>query len=247
MGNLLRSLPLLALAACGHSAGAAPAPDTGTGSGMPGAAPNTLSTAERAAGWRLLFDGRTTTGWRGYKSDAMPAGWRVVDGALTRVERSADIITTEQFRNFELSVDWKLTAPGGNSGIFYRAALGSEEIYFSAPEMQVLDDDVHPDGKSPLTSAGAAYGLYPAPRGAVKPVGQWNTARILVDGDHVVQWLNGVKMADYVLGSPDWLARVAASKFSKWPEYGKAKEGYIGLQEHDNPVAFRNIKIRVLP
>ena len=245
MRNQTGLLSLLILAACGHSAGAPPAPMTAGSSG--GGAPNTLTAAEQKAGWRLLFDGKTTAGWRGYRSTAVPSGWHVVSGELTRVEKSSDIITTEQFRNFELSVDWKLTAPGGNSGIFYRAALGSDEIYFSAPEMQILDDDVHPDGKSQLTSAGAAYGLYPAPRGAVKPVGQWNTARILVDGDHVVHWLNGVKMADYVLGSPDWQARVSNSKFAKWPEYGKAKQGYIGLQEHDNPVAFRNIKIKVLP
>ncbi len=238
----LSLVSLLALAACGgHSAATAPGPMAAS------RAANTLTPAEKNAGWRLLFDGKTTSGWRGYKSTAVPSGWHVVNGELARVEKSSDIITSEQFRSFELSVDWKLNAPGGNSGIFIRAALGSDEIYFSAPEMQILDDDVHPDGKSQLTSAGAAYGLYPAPRGAVKPVGQWNTARILVDGDHVVQWLNGVKMADYVLGSADWKARVSNSKFSKWPEYGKAKQGFIGLQEHDNPVVFRNIKIRVLP
>jgi len=239
------AVSLLVLAACGPSAGAPPSPDTG--SVAPAGAPNTLTPAEQKAGWRLLFDGKTTTGWRGYRSTVMPAGWRVVDGTLSRVEQATDIVTVEQFRNFDLSVDWQLTTPGANSGIFYRATEGSDQIYFSGPEMQVLDDDVHPDGKSQLTSAGAAYGLYPAPRGAVKPLGQWNTARILVDGDHVVQWLNGVKMADYVLGSADWQARVSQSKFAKWPEYGKAKQGYIGLQEHGNPVAFRNIKIKVLP
>jgi hypothetical protein len=245
MGTDTRLLPLLVLAACGPSSGGSVSPDTG---GLPQAAvPNTLTPAEQKAGWRLLFDGRTTAGWRGYRSTVMPAGWRVVDGALSRVEQASDIVTLEQYRNFDLSLEWKLTTPGANSGIFYRATEGSDQIYFSGPEMQVLDDDVHPDGKSQLTSAGAAYGLYPAPRGAVKPLGQWNTARILVDGDHVVHWLNGVKMADYVLGSAEWRAKVAQSKFAKWPEYGKATQGYIGLQEHGNPVAFRNLKIRVLP
>lgn len=210
-------------------------------------APNTLTAAEQKDGWRLLFDGQTTTGWRGYRSPDMPGGWRVVDGALTRVERAGDIVTTDTFRNFELSLEWKLTTPGGNSGIFYRATEEAEQIYFSGPEMQVLDDDVHPDGKSRLTSAGAAYGLYPAPLGAVKPLGEWNTARILVDGNHVVHWLNGVKMADFVMWSDDWKERVNNSKFKKWPEYGKAAEGHIGLQEHGNPAAFRNIKIKVLP
>ena len=209
-------------------------------------APNTLTPAEEKAGWRLLFDGATTRGWRAYAGNSMPAGWKVVDGALTRVGPAGDIITTETFRNFELALEWKV-APGGNSGIFYRAALGSEAIYHSAPEMQVLDDARHPDGQSPLTSAGADYGLYPAPRGVVKPAGEWNAARIVVRGNHVEHWLNGKKMAAYELGSADWTARVAKSKFKEWPEYGKAAEGYIGLQDHGDQVAFRSIKIRVLP
>jgi hypothetical protein len=210
------------------------------------AAMNTLSPAEQSAGWRLLFDGRTTNGWHAYSSPAMPAGWQVEEGALTRVAEAADIVTNDQFKNFELSIDWRI-APGGNSGIFYRAAPGSKEIYYSAPEMQVLDDAKHPDGQSQLTSAGAAYGLYPAPRRVVEPAGQWNTARILVNGNHVEHWLNGRKIVSYDLGSVDWLQRVANSKFKEWPEYGKAAKGFIGLQEHGSRVAFRNIKVRVLP
>ncbi|HEV8358425.1 MAG TPA: DUF1080 domain-containing protein [Gemmatimonadales bacterium] len=208
--------------------------------------PNTLTPAEVKAGWRLLFDGSTAKGWRAYASDSMPSGWQAVDGTLTRAAKAGDIITTETWRNFELSVDWKI-APGGNSGIFYRAAPGSGAIYYSAPEMQVLDDAAHPDGKDPLTSAGADYGLYPAPRGVVKPAGEWNTARIVVRGNQVEHWLNGKKLLEYQLGSPDWTERVAKSKFKEWPEYGKAPEGYIGLQDHGDEVAFRNIKIRVLP
>ena len=226
-------LILFALPACGATA-------------QGGTAMNTLTPAERAAGWKLLFDGRTTAGWRAYSSAIMPAGWQVVDGALTRVAEAADIVTNEQFRNFDLSIDWKIS-PGGNSGIFYRAAPGSKEIYYSAPEMQVLDDGKHPDGQDKLTSAGSAFGLYPAPRGVVKPAGQWNTARILVIGNHVEHWLNGRKIVSYELGSVDWLQRVANSKFKAWPDYGKATEGYIGLQEHGSRVAFRNIKVVVLP
>jgi hypothetical protein len=208
--------------------------------------PNTLTPAERAAGWRLLFDGRTTAGWRSYTADSMPAGWQVVDGALTRVGRAGDIITRETFRNFELVADWMVPARG-NSGIFYRAALGSEAIYWSAPEYQVLDDAGHPDGRTLLTSAGSVYGLYPAIPGVVKPAGEWNTARILVNGNHVEHWLNGQRFASYELGSEEWKEKVAASKFAAWPEYGKAVTGYIGLQDHGDRVAFRNIKIRVLP
>ena len=208
--------------------------------------PNTLSAAEQKAGWKLLFDGRSTAGWRGYMKDSMPAGWQVVDGALTRVDRAGDIVTKEKYRNFELMVDWKIS-PNGNSGIFYRGIEGPDAIYFSAPEMQVLDDNGHPDGKSELTSAGSVYGLYPAARGIVQPVGAWNTARILVNGNQVEHWLNGKRIAAYQLGSAEWSERVANSKFKQWPEYGKATEGYIGLQDHGDRVAYRNIKIRVLP
>ena len=213
-------------------------------------ASDTLTDAERRAGWRLLFDGRSTTGWHGYGRKDVPDGWQAVDGELTRVGPGGDIVTDEKFGSFELALEWKV-APGGNSGIFYRGVESAEPtkrpVYYSAPEMQVLDDERHPDGQSPLTSAGAAYGLYPAPRGAVKPAGEWNAARILVRGTHVEHWLNGVKTAEYELGSPEWLERVRRSKFNEWPEYGKAAEGVIGLQDHGDRVAYRNIKIRPLP
>ena len=207
---------------------------------------NTLTPEERAAGWRLLFDGHSTVGWRGWQMDSMPSGWGVREGALTRVRPAADIITTEKFRNFELSLEWNV-APKGNSGIFYRASEDADAIYWTAPEMQVLDDAGHPDGQSRLTAAGADYGLYPSPAGVVKPAGEWNQVRILVNGNHVEQWLNGVKVVEYELGSPDWEAKVKESKFATHPRYGRNAEGYIGLQEHEYRVAFRNIKIRVLP
>ena len=207
---------------------------------------NTLTDAEREAGWELLFDGHTTDGWRGYMMDVMPDGWQVLDGALTRVGPGRDIITMEQFENFDLTLEWKVEL-GGNSGILFRAAEGPERIYMGAPEMQILDDANHADGRSPLTSVGSNYALHPAPRGLARPVGEWNTVRILVNGNHVEHWLNGVRTVQYELGSEDWLARVAASKFREWPEYGQASRGHIGLQEHGDRVAFRNIKIRRLP
>lgn len=207
---------------------------------------NTLTPAERAAGWRLLFDGATTAGWRGFKSDSLPSGWRVVDGALTRVAPAGDIVTRDKFRNFELALEWKISE-GGNSGIFYRASEDDDAIYWTAPEMQVLDDARHPDGKSRLTAAGSDYGLYPAPAGVVKPAGQWNEVRLVVNGNHVEQWLNGVKVVQYELGSPDWVARVKASKFAPHPHYGRNADGYLGLQDHGDWVAYRNIKVRALP
>ena len=207
---------------------------------------NTLTPAEHAAGWRLLFDGKTTDGWRGYRMDSVPPGWKVVDGSLARVAGGDDIMTREPFRNFMLELDWKI-APAGNSGILYRVTEEYDEPYWSGPEMQVLDDARNADGKSPLPSAGAAYALYPAPRGAVKPAGEWNHVRIVVDGDHVEHWLNGQRVVEYELGSPDWKARVTKSKFAKWHDFGRAPAGYIDLQDHGARVEYKNIKIRVLP
>src|SRR5947199_275184 len=189
-----------------------------------------------------------STGRRGRNMDSMPLGWQVVDATLKLVKPAADIITTEKFRNFELSLEWNI-AKNGNSGIFYRASEDRDynAIYWSAPEMQVLDDAGHPDGQSRLTAAGADYGLYPSPAGVVKPAGQWNAVRLVVNGNHVEHWLNGVKVVEYELGSPEWEAKVKCRKLASHPHYGRNAEGYIGLQEHEYPVAFRNIKIRVLP
>lgn len=207
---------------------------------------NTLTAAEREAGWELLFDGETTEGWRGYGMQRMPDGWSVIDGALTRVSGGGDVITVGEYEDFELYLEWRVE-PGGNSGVFYRAAEGFEVIYTGAPEMQVLDDEGHPDGRSLLTSAGSNYGLHPARRGVVKPGGEWNSARVIVDDNRVEHWLNGVKMVEYELGSTDWKERVANSKFNAWPEYGQASIGHIGLQDHGDLASFRNIKIRRLP
>jgi hypothetical protein len=209
-------------------------------------AQNTLAEAEKTDGWRLLFDGQSTAGWRDYGKKTISDGWIVQDGALTRVGAGGDIISNDEFKNFELAIDWKIE-PGGNSGIFYRASEENDEIYWNAVEMQVLDDAQHPDGQNPLQSAGAAYDLYPAPRGHVHAGGEWNTARLVVNGNHVEHWLNGFKMVEYELGSADWNSKVAGSKFKPHPQFGKNTQGHIGLQDHGNVVAYRNIKIRVLP
>lgn len=189
--------------------------------------------------WRTLQ-------WRGYQKTELPAGWQVIDGALTRVARGGDIVSTEQFGDFELELEWMVRA-AGNSGIFFRALETTPLIYHNAPEYQVLDDAGHADGRNPLTSAGSNYGLHAAPRGVVKPAGQWNTARLLVRGNHVEHWLNGQKVVEYELHSPEWKALVAGSKFKEWPSYGQAVRGHIGLQDHGDWVAFRNIRIRSLP
>jgi hypothetical protein len=201
--------------------------------------------ASDSGGWRTLFDGRSLEAWRGFKQTGVPTGWQVVDGALTRVAEAGDLITRDEFGDFELTLEWKV-AEGGNSGIMYRVTEDADETYETGPEMQVLDDARHKDGKSRLTAAGSAYGLYPAPAGVVKPAGEWNAVRIVVRGHHVEHWLNGTKVVEYELGSPDWEARVRASKFKQWPGYGRAASGHIAMQDHGDRVAYRDVKIRPL-
>jgi len=199
-----------------------------------------------AAASRVLFDGTSLDAWRGYKSAAPPAGWRIVDGTLAKDGSVGDLVSKDEFGNFELELEWKI-GDAGNSGIFYRGTEEYDHIYWSAPEYQLLDDINGADNKTRLTCAGAAYAVYPSPAGHLKPVGEWNAAKIVANGPHVEHWLNGVKLLEYELGSADWAARVKASKFAAWPNYGRAARGHIGLQgDHSGTLAFRNIRIREL-
>jgi hypothetical protein len=196
--------------------------------------------------WRVLFDGTSLDAWRGYKTDAIPTGWRIADGTLAKDVPVADIMTKDQFGDFELELEWKI-GDAGNAGIFYRGTQEYDHIYWSAPEYQLLDDVKGTDNKSRLTCAGAAYAVYPSPAGHLKPVGEWDTTRIVAKGAHVEHWLNNVKLLEYELWSPDWEAKVKASKFKDWPNFGRAKRGYIALQgDHAGALAFRNIRIREL-
>jgi hypothetical protein len=209
-----------------------------------------LSDADRAAGWQMLFDGTDLSQWRGYRRQDLPAAWHVEGGTLafapTNVEASrGDLVTRDEYGDFELTLDWKVS-PGGNSGIMYRVTEDAERTYETGPEYQVLDNTRHPDGKNPLTSAGADYGLYAPTADVTRPVGEWNAVRIVARGAHVEHWLNGQKVVEYELWSPDWEAKVKASKFAAWPGYGRARRGHIALQDHGNPVWFRNIRIRRL-
>jgi hypothetical protein len=200
----------------------------------------------QTAAWRPLFDGTSLDAWRGYKSDDIPTGWRVVEGTLAKDAPVADLMTKEQFGDFELELEWRI-GDAGNAGIFYRGTQEYDHIYWTAPEYQLLDDVKGADNKTRLTCAGAAYALYPSPAGHLKPVGQWNTTRIVARGAHVEHWLNGVKLLEYELWSPDWEAKVKASKFSEWPNYGRAERGFIALQgDHAGALAFRNVRIREL-
>jgi hypothetical protein len=238
---IISQLALLAVACTPMGSGTS-ASSSSTASGA-----TPLTADQRAAGWRPLFDGTSTSAWRGYKSATLPVGWTIVDGVLTKSASVGDLMTKDQFGNFELALDWKLS-PGGNAGVFYRGTEEYDHIYWSAPEYQLLDDAGHPDGKSRLTSAGADYALYPSPAGIVKPANEWNSTLIVMNGNRVQHWMNGQKLLEYELGSPDWEAKVKASKFVAYPNYGKAKRGYIGIQgDHDGALSIRNVRIRELP
>src|SRR5262245_34778664 len=218
----------------------------------------TTAHAQKSGAWKSLFDGKSLAAWKGYRSDAVPAGWRIENNELTKSAPVGDLITRDQFGDFELELEWKI-GRAGNSGIFYRgiedpdyvAKPGEDgkpvedRLYMTGPEYQLLDDDEARDNKTRLTCAAAAYGLYPSPAGHLKPVGDWNKARILARGAHVEHWLNDVKMVEYELWSPDWEAKVKATKFNAWPKFGRARRGHIGLQgDHEGSLAFRNIRIR---
>jgi len=202
---------------------------------------------QSSMGWISLFDGTSLKAWRGYKSNTVPTGWRVADGALVKEGSVGDIMTSDEFGDFELELEWKI-GEAGNSGVFYRGTEEYDHIYWSAPEYQLLDDANAEDGKSRLTAAGAAYALYGAPAGVVLPFDHWNKTRLIVKGNHVEHWLNGKKVVEYELKSADWKSRVAASKFASYPNYGLAPSGLIGIQgDHPGALAIRGIRIRELP
>lgn len=207
-------------------------------------APNSLSQEEIQQGWKLLFDGQSLQGWRGYGKDHVPTAWQVQDGALafTTEGEGGDLMTEEEFADFDLRLEWKISA-GGNSGIFFRVSEGPDYSFQTGPEMQVLDNGAHADGGNPKTSAGSNYALHAPASDVTRPVGQWNSVRLLVQGDHVEHWMNGVKLLEYTLWNDAWEKLVAESKFASMPGYGRSKKGHIVVQDHGNKVWFRNIKI----
>jgi 3-keto-disaccharide hydrolase len=218
-------------------------------------APNTLTRAEASAGWKLLFDGKTDAGWRGFHRDKFPdEGWVVEDGAFRHTKGSSanagDIITVGEYDNFEFQADWKIP-PGGNSGIKY---LISEDLIKTGHaglgfEMQVLDDDLNPDaklGKNGNRTAGALYDLIAPKNKVLKPVGQWNTVRLMIKSGHVEHWMNGGKILEFDIGSPEMKALIADSKYRVNPGFGEVRKGHILLQDHNEEVWYRSLKIREL-
>jgi hypothetical protein len=208
--------------------------------------PASLTAAEKAAGWKLLFDGTSLAGWKGYKTATAPTGWTVANGVLTRSGAGGDLLTVEQYGDFEMRFEWKVPQ-NGNSGIIYRIAETEQYPWQTGPEYQVLHNQGHADGKNPITSAGSNYAVNPPVKDLTKPVGEWNEGRLIVQGNHVEHWLNGEKVVEYEIGSADWEARVKASKFAKVANYGRMTRGYIALQDHGDAVSFRNLKIKSLP
>ena len=196
--------------------------------------------------WTVLFDGERVTGLRGYKQVGFPNSWEIVDGTLKTIPGyGVDLISVDIYNNFELELEWKVPE-GGNSGIFYFATEEGDYIWQSAPEMQVLDDKKHSDGKNTLTSAGALYAMIAPPKSVVNPVGEFNQVRIKVKDNHVEHWLNGTKVVEYEYQSDAMWDLVAKSKFNTMPLFAKASEGHIGIQGDHGEIWYRNIRIRKL-
>lgn len=217
-----------------------------------GAEPNTLSEAEKKEGWKLLWDGKTTEGWRSIKAEAWPErGWKIEDGVL-RIEAKSgagDLITKEKFGDFELKLDFKMS-PKSNSGIklFIESEPGQVKLKALGPEFQILDDERHPDaknGKDGNRTVGSLYDLIAAPKDKkVAPIGEWNQAHIISKGKKVTFKLNGEVSAEFERGSEKWHEMIAGSKYKRHKGFGEAETGHILLQDHFDLVFFRNIKIK---
>jgi hypothetical protein len=200
-----------------------------------------------SGGWTILFDGKSTDAFRGFKQPSFPTqSWVVDNGTLKAVPaKQVDLITKKQYGSFELELEWKV-ARASNSGIMFHVSEDQPETYNTGPEMQVVDDDDTHDGRDGKTSAGSLYALI-APAGKkLNPAGQWNQARLVVNGNHVEHWLNGVKVLEYELRSPALKDLIAHSKFKDMPRFAQEKTGHIALQNHGGEVWYRNVRIRQL-
>ncbi len=210
---------------------------------------NTLSEKDKQDEWKLLFNGKNLDGWKTFQGKEI-SGWHVVDGVLNNSgigsDHGGDIITKEKFQNFEISIEWKI-ASKSNSGIFYHVneRIG-KAIYESGPEYQLLDDKGWPEKLHNDQYTGANYGMHAPKYAKANDVNEWNKTIIIVDGAHAQHYLNGTKVVDYYLWDTDWKTRKENGKWKEYPNYGMAKKGHIGLQDHGGLVQFRNIKIKVI-
>lgn len=209
---------------------------------------NKLTKKEKKEGWKLLFDGKSMKGWRAYNNKASD-GWEIINGELynkqTGVNNRSDIITVDQYDNFELTFDWKV-AKGANSGVMYHVIETDRPSFESGPEYQLIDDIGYPGGLQNSQKSGADYDMHAPITMAAKPAGEYNQTRLIVNNGHVEHWLNGQKVADFEMWTPEWNELKAKSKWKDVTDYGIAKKGYIALQDHGGGVWFRNVKIRKL-
>jgi hypothetical protein len=211
---------------------------------LPAEAP--LAAAEARLGWRALFDGRSLAGWHPFgKPGAAIAGWTIVEGVLhlPAAAGAGDLVSDATFGDFELEFEWRV-APGANSGVKYRFADERRIGRVLGPEYQVLDDAKHPDGAAPETAAASIYAMVPALEKTLAPVGDWNRSRIVSRGEHLEHWLNGRRVLVAEVGSPDWEARRAASKFSTDEGFGRVQPSSLALQDHGDEVWFRGLRAR---
>jgi hypothetical protein len=210
---------------------------------------NVLTASEIEEGWHLLFDGKSTSGWRSFGKDSV-IGWGVEDGNLVAYGQGdslqGDIITQAQYTNFELSLEWKIS-PQGNSGIMYHVVENAHgSTWETGPEYQIIDNLNYPEKLENWQTTGANYAMHPPVNAKLRPVGEYNASRILVNGPHVEHWLNGTKVVEFEQWTDDWFKRVKEGKWKDYPSYGLAKTGHIALQHERNKLWFRNIKIRVI-
>ncbi|MBT1711917.1 DUF1080 domain-containing protein [Fulvivirgaceae bacterium PWU5] len=217
----------------------------------PTQAQNKLTAAETKAGWKLLFDGTSTKGWKVFNGKSDGTAWKVADGALyldaSTKEGRGDLITAGEYENYEFSYDWKI-APNGNSGLLFNVVEDPKysAVYVTGPEMQVLDNNGHPDAKIHKHRAADLYDLIACSEETVKPAGEWNEARIISNKGKYEFWLNGKKVVTFTMHDAAWDEMVAASKFKSMPDFGKTKKGHFALQDHGDQVWFRNLKIKEL-
>jgi 3-keto-disaccharide hydrolase len=203
---------------------------------------NGLTAQEQDQGWRLLFDGQSLAQWRSYQEDEVNDGWAVENGCLTRVAWGGDIISREQFGDFELKLEWRISE-AGNSGIFIRGDESESSIHKTGYEMQVLDNVGHSDSEDPSHRAGAYYDMIAPDHDTTQPVGYWNRVHIIAVGPDVEFWLNDKLTAKFSQGSPEWQALYEQSKFTSRPRYGTLLKGHIGFQDHMDKVWYRNIRL----
>ena len=212
---------------------------------------NALTTAEKKAGWKLLFDGEKMTGWRTYKNKPSNS-WEVSKGVLhckgnetDKTDKRSDLITINKYDNFELSIEWAISK-AGNSGIMYHVTEAYDVAYLSGPEYQLIDDEGFPEKLEDWQKTGADYAMHTTTSRPTKPIGEYNLTKIIVKNGHVEHWLNGEKVVEFEAWTGDWIERKASGKWKDAPGYGMAKTGFICLQDHGSEAWFKSIKIKKL-